>query len=88
MLERETLREKNLEKSAKEAKAKARKEAARTGEPLDHVTEEDLAALERDFFEAVAAGGSGDIDRSGAATGRSGGSGVSVGGSTASSPRP
>eukprot|EP00887_Chlorella_sp_A99_P007769 scaffold20.g7769.t1 len=55
MLERETSREKNLEKNAKEAKAKARKEAARTGEPLDHVTEEDLAALERDFFAAVAA---------------------------------
>lgn len=54
MFERETTREKNLERNAKEAKAKARKEAARTGEPLDRVTEEDLAALERDFFAAIA----------------------------------
>lgn len=45
MLERESSREKNLEKSAKEAKAKARKEAARTAEPLDHVTDEDLAQV-------------------------------------------
>ena len=43
MLERESSRERNLEKSAKEAKAKARRDAAaRGGDPLDSVTEEDL----------------------------------------------
>ncbi len=42
MLERESSREKTLEKNAKEARAKARKEAARTAEPLDTVTDEDL----------------------------------------------
>lgn len=47
MLERESSREKNLEKSAKEAKAKARKEAARTAEPLDGATDEDLAQVRR-----------------------------------------
>ena len=45
MLERESSRERGLERSAKEAKAKARKEAARTAEPLDTVTEEDLAQV-------------------------------------------
>ena len=43
MLERESSRERNLEKSAKEAKAKARRDAAaRGGDALDSVTEEDL----------------------------------------------
>ena len=45
MLERETSREKGLERNAKEARAKARKEAARTAEPLDSVTDEDLAQV-------------------------------------------
>ncbi|PSC71021.1 dynein intermediate chain axonemal isoform B [Micractinium conductrix] len=51
MFERESSREKNLEKSAKEAKAKARKEAAKTSEPLGAVTDEELAQLEKEFFE-------------------------------------
>lgn len=42
MFERESNREKNLEKNAKEAKIKARKEAAKTGEPLDKVTADEL----------------------------------------------
>lgn len=46
MLERECSREKNLEKNAKEAKAKARKDAARTAEPLDGNTEEELAQVD------------------------------------------
>jgi len=45
MLERESSREKNLEKSAKEAKVKARKEAAKTAEQLDSVTEDELAQV-------------------------------------------
>ncbi|KAF8065447.1 ODA6 [Scenedesmus sp. PABB004] len=53
MLERETLREKNFEKAAKEAKVKARREAARHSELPDGVTDDDLAELE-DAFAAQA----------------------------------
>lgn len=46
MLERETNREKNLEKIAKEAKARSRKEeAARKEEPLDADVDEELAKV-------------------------------------------
>lgn len=55
MLERETLREKNLEKAVKEAKAKARKEAAKKDEILDNVTGDDLKKLEEDFFSIIGA---------------------------------
>jgi hypothetical protein len=56
MLERESSREGGLERSAKEAKAKARKEAARTAEPLDTVTEEDLAQVGWVVWGGVLAG--------------------------------
>ena len=42
MFERETAREKNLEKAAKEARQKARKEAGKTGEAEKVLTEENL----------------------------------------------
>lgn len=42
MFERETAREKNLEKAAKEAKNKARKEAGKAGEPEKTMTDADL----------------------------------------------
>lgn len=51
MFERETLREKNLEKAIKEAKVKARKEANRKDELPDNVSAQDLEALEAEFFE-------------------------------------
>lgn len=54
MFERETLREKNLEKAIKEAKVKARKEAARNSALGDNVTDADLANLEQDFFKSTA----------------------------------
>jgi hypothetical protein len=47
MLERETSREKNLEKIAKDARVKARREAARNAELVDTVTDEDLAEVRR-----------------------------------------
>ncbi|GMH43207.1 hypothetical protein BSKO_11129 [Bryopsis sp. KO-2023] len=53
MLERETLREKNLEKAVKEAKIKARKEAAKKDEMVDNVTEESLKELEDEFFKTI-----------------------------------
>ncbi|KAF6259742.1 hypothetical protein COO60DRAFT_1625980 [Scenedesmus sp. NREL 46B-D3] len=43
-------REKNFEKAQKEAKVKARKEAARHAELADNVTHDDLAAVEDVFF--------------------------------------
>eukprot|EP00798_Chlamydomonas_sp_ICE-L_P028284 gene28284-31392_t len=58
MFERETQREKNLEKAIKEAKVKARKEAARKDEVADNVTEEQLKALEVEFFKVTQADGS------------------------------
>lgn len=57
MFDRETQREKNLEKAIREAKVKARKEAARKDEVADNVTEDQLKALEDEFFKATAAGG-------------------------------
>ena len=42
MFERETARERNLEKAAKEAKNKARKEAGKAGEPEKALTDADL----------------------------------------------
>lgn len=45
-------REKNFEKAQKEAKVKARKEAARHAELADNVTDDDLAAVEDTFFSA------------------------------------
>lgn len=53
MLDRETQREKNLEKAIKEAKVKARKEAARKDEVADNITEEQLKALEDEFFKST-----------------------------------
>ncbi|KAG2445864.1 hypothetical protein HXX76_000468 [Chlamydomonas incerta] len=53
MFERETTREKNLEKAIKEAKVKARKEQARRDEVKDNVTEEQLKALEDEFFKTT-----------------------------------
>lgn len=50
MLERETLREKNLEKAVKEAKVKARKEAAKKDDTAENMTEEDISKLESEFF--------------------------------------
>eukprot|EP00775_Hariotina_reticulata_P002074 gene2074-2393_t len=57
MFERETLREKNLEKAQKEAKVKARKEAARQAELADNITDDDLAALEDSFFRETGLAG-------------------------------
>eukprot|EP00879_Flechtneria_rotunda_P022642 GHRR01023909.1.p2 GENE.GHRR01023909.1~~GHRR01023909.1.p2 ORF type:complete len:158 (+),score=72.51 GHRR01023909.1:484-957(+) len=57
MFERETLREKNLEKAQKEAKVKARREAARHAELADTITEEDLANIEKEFFKEAGLGG-------------------------------
>mmetsp|Transcript_4806 Transcript_4806/g.8358 ORF Transcript_4806/g.8358 Transcript_4806/m.8358 type:complete len:557 (+) Transcript_4806:181-1851(+) len=54
MFDRETQREKNLDKAAKEAKIKARKEAARKDEVQDSVTEEQLKAIEEEFMHATA----------------------------------
>ena len=54
LLERETLREKNLEKALKEAKVKAKKDAARREEALGGATgDAELAALEEEFLRAV-----------------------------------
>ncbi|GAX76954.1 hypothetical protein CEUSTIGMA_g4401.t1 [Chlamydomonas eustigma] len=53
MFERETTREKNLEKAMKEAKVKARKEAARKDEVADNITAEQLQAIEADFMKAT-----------------------------------
>lgn len=44
----------NLEKAIKEAKVKARKEAARKDEVADNITEEQLKSLEDEFFKATA----------------------------------
>ncbi len=54
MFDRETQREKNLEKAIKEAKVKARKEAARKDEVQDNITQEQLTALEEEFMKATA----------------------------------
>uniref|UniRef100_A0A7S3R946 Uncharacterized protein n=1 Tax=Dunaliella tertiolecta TaxID=3047 RepID=A0A7S3R946_DUNTE len=53
MFDRETQREKNLEKAMKEARIKAKKEATRKDEVADSVTEEQLRALESEFFSAT-----------------------------------
>lgn len=53
MFDRETQREKNLEKAIKEAKVKARKEQARKEEAGDSITEDQLRSLEDEFFTAV-----------------------------------
>lgn len=52
-----TSREKNLEKAQKEAKVKARKEAARQAELADNITDDDLAALEDNFFRETGLSG-------------------------------
>ncbi len=54
MFDRETAQEKNLEKAIKEAKVKARKEAARKDEVADNVTEEQLQQIVSDFMQATA----------------------------------
>eukprot|EP00955_Chlamydomonas_euryale_P087613 364310-Chlamydomonas_euryale.AAC.9 len=54
MFDRETAREKNLEKAIKEAKVKARKEAARKDELADNVTPEELQKIEDDFMRETA----------------------------------
>jgi hypothetical protein len=51
-------REKNFEKAQKEAKVKARKEAARHAELADNLTDDDLAAVEDVFFKYVGLEGS------------------------------
>jgi hypothetical protein len=51
-------REKNFEKAQKEAKVKARKEAARHAELADNVTDDDLAAVEDAFFKDAGLEGS------------------------------
>lgn len=53
MLERETLREKNLEKAVKEAKVKARKEAAKKDDTTESMTDEHINKLESEFFRDV-----------------------------------
>ncbi|WIA16722.1 hypothetical protein OEZ85_013376 [Tetradesmus obliquus] len=58
MFERETLREKNFEKAQKEAKVKARKDAARLAELADNVTDDDLLAVEDVFFKEAGLEGS------------------------------
>lgn len=48
------IREKNLDKAIKEAKVKARREAARKDSELaDKVSDQDLAVLEEEFFKAT-----------------------------------
>ena len=46
MFERETAREKNLEKAVKEAKNKARKEAGKAGEPEQALTDANLQQVQ------------------------------------------
>jgi hypothetical protein len=46
-------REKNLDKAAKEAKVKARREAARAADLADNVSDQDLARLEDEFWAAT-----------------------------------
>jgi dynein intermediate chain 2 len=53
MFDRETQREKNLDKALKEAKVKARKEAARKDDVPDNITPEQLQALEQEFRAAT-----------------------------------
>ncbi|KAG1662467.1 hypothetical protein FOA52_009675 [Chlamydomonas sp. UWO 241] len=65
MFDRETAREKNLEKAIKEAKVKARKEAARKDELADNVTPEQLQAIEDEFMAETAEGATGYADEAG-----------------------
>ena len=51
MMEREVGREKSLEKSAKEAKIRARKEAARAAEPVTRVSPAELEEVRKTFNE-------------------------------------
>jgi len=60
-----TNREKNLDKAAKEAKVKARREAARAADLADGVSDQDLARLEDEFRRA--AGGAAGEDGAAAA---------------------
>ena len=46
-------REKNLEKAQKEAKVKARKEAARRDDLADMVSDQELREVEQEFFKTV-----------------------------------
>lgn len=69
-------REKNLDKAAKEAKVKARREAARAADLADNVSDQDLAKLEDDFWEATGVQGGTRLRLAGMA-GSGGGSGYS-----------
>jgi dynein intermediate chain 2, axonemal len=53
MLEREGARERSLEKIAKEAKVKARREGALAAEAIITITDAEIEALEREFAAAV-----------------------------------
>lgn len=53
MLERETLREKNLEKAVKEAKIKLKREAARKDEVIETISSSDIKNIENDFFKKI-----------------------------------
>ncbi len=50
-------REKNLDKAAKEAKVKARREAARAADLADGVSDQDLARLEDEFWAQTGVAG-------------------------------
>ena len=53
MLDRECGRERALEKAEKEAKARARREAARAAEPITRVTADDLEKVSCYFRRVV-----------------------------------
>jgi hypothetical protein len=61
-----------LDKAAKEAKVKARREAARAADLADNVSDQDLARLEEEFWAATGAEGGARL--------RVGGGGSSSGG--------
>ncbi|KIZ01610.1 hypothetical protein MNEG_6355 [Monoraphidium neglectum] len=75
MLERETLREKNLDKAAKEAKIKARREAARAADLGAGVSDQDLADLEDEFWRATGVEGGARLRLLGSLAGGEGGGG-------------
>lgn len=52
-MERETLREKNLEKVNRELKIRARKEASKKDEFIDPTTDEDLKRIEHEFQQLL-----------------------------------
>ncbi len=82
------LREKNLEKAAKEARVKARKEAARAADLVDNVSDADLAALEEAFMRDTGLQGAAGLQllaehRAAAAAATAGGEGAAAGGDDA-----